>query len=235
MKRLKILIAATLVLTFLGIFIGCKKHTDKKPVCKMISATLVPSSDQAYRFSYDNDGRLVRVVAGFAVTTYDYTGNMTTVTNQDSGKFTSRMIVTMNDLKLATNVRTESDDSGANWANTVFEYNGEELSKSTFTSSAGGTATVSKYNWSGGNMVSIISATDTSTLEYYTDKPRQSGDFLLLEQTLQGYETYRNKNLLKGLSGADLIYEFGADGNISSLRVDQGGGSTFLDYQYQCN
>jgi len=223
-----------------GTFTRCKKNNDKAPECRIISATGVPGG-ASYQLTYDNTGKLSRVVLGQGVITYDYTGNgnMVTVTNMDSGQFRSRTVVTLNPVGLASNVRVEDDLTGATWSNTSYEYNGDELSRSTSTSSAGGAPSVSTYTWSDGNMISATTdptgpMPSTSTFEYYTDKPRQNGDFLLLLQLLQGYEIYRNKNLIKGISGAVLTYIFAKDGKIASLEVAEGT-TSFLDYQYQCN
>jgi hypothetical protein len=52
---------------------------------------------------------------------------------------------------------------------------------------------------------------------------------------LQGYEIYRNKNLLKTIAGTSLNYEFGTDGKISSLSATTGANETFINYEYQCD
>jgi hypothetical protein len=213
---------------------GCKKNNDKKANCQLISASS-PTAGNGYIFLYDNEDKLIRTSLGGSVATYDYSDNTTVITNLDSGKFTNKSTVTKNADGLAINVRTEYDQTGTVWNNTSYEYTGTELSKSTFTSSAGGNAMITTYTWLNQNLVASKQDTTVSTLGYYTDRPRQTGDFLSLIQFIQGYEIYRTKNLLKTLSGSNLIYIFGTDGKINSIEVVSGASTTFLDYQYQCN
>ncbi len=234
MRILKFFYFAILICTIAGLQSGCKKNNDKKANCRISSASSTTAGN-AYLFLYNNENKLIRTSLGSSVITYDYSGNTTTVTNLDSGKFLNKSIVTNNADGLAINVRTETNTNGSEWSNTFYEYTGTELAKSTFTSSAGGSATVSTYVWTNGNLVSSKTDTTISTLDYYTDKPRQPGDFLSLVQVIQGYEIYRTRNLLKTASGTNLIYIFGTDGKIISLEAVSGTSTTILDYQYQCN
>jgi hypothetical protein len=213
---------------------GCKKNNDKKANCLLSSASSATAGN-GYIFLYDNDGKLIRTTLGANVATYEYDGNTTIVTNLDSGKFLNKSTITKNTDGLAINVRTDYDLSGNTWNNTFYEYTGTELNRSTYTSSTGGIATITTYTWQNQNLVASRQDTTVSTLEYYTDKPRQTGDFLSLIQFIQGYEIYRTKNLLKTLSGSNLIYIFGTDGKINSVELISGASTTILDYQYQCN
>jgi hypothetical protein len=233
MTKLKILAAAVLILA-IGTFNGCKKSNDKKPDCK-ISALSSPASTDRNTLSYDASGKLSRLISGGSFTSYSYSGSTTTVTTLDSGKFSSKTTIFSNDAGLAINVRTESDEAGTIWNNGFYEYNGEELVKSTGTSSSGGPAVITTYTWNNHNMVSSTTDTTTTVYGYYTDKPRQTGDYFLLVQLIQGYEIVRNKNLLKSVSTSTLSYDFGSDGKITTLSVISGNSTTFLDYDYLCN
>jgi hypothetical protein len=84
-------------------------------------------------------------------------------------------------------------------------------------------------------MVAAISGTTSTTLDYYTDRSRQKGDYLYLAQYLQGFEVYRNKNMVKSISTTRFSYDFDADGKVTSVTISSGGSTSFLDYQYQCN
>ncbi|MDP4265753.1 MAG: hypothetical protein Q8941_24760 [Bacteroidota bacterium] len=234
MKTFSLFLLAILMLIMTGIFTGCKKSNDKKTSCKISTITPVPTGT-ALQLSYNSEGRLSRVVSGTSVLTYEYTDNTTIVTALNADTLNSKTIVNLNPAGLAINVRVETDASGANWNNTFYEYNEDELAKSTFTISTGGRPVISTYGWSNHNMVSSTTDTTTTNYGYYTDKPRQSGDYLDLVQQLQGYEIYRTKNLVKSISSAVITYEFGSDGKINSLQATTGTTSSFLDYQYQCN
>ncbi|MBS1597887.1 MAG: hypothetical protein JST75_06660 [Bacteroidetes bacterium] len=234
MKRIKTFATAIFILSF-ATFNACKKNNDKKPDCKINSITSPNSPGQQNTFSYDANGKLSRFISAGNFTSYSYSGNTTTVTALDSGKFSSRTTIVSNDAGLAIDVRTEGDEAGTQWTNGYYEYNGDELIKSTTTSSGGGAAVVTTYTWSNHNMVSSLTDTTTTIFGYYTDKPVQNGDYFRLVQLIQGYEIVRNKNLLKSVSGSILAYDFGKDGNISTLSVTSGTSSTFLDFGYQCN
>jgi hypothetical protein len=233
-NKLWILIILFVTPTLTVIFPGCKKNTDKKTQCEITSVSS-PLLGDTYLLTYDINRQLKRVTFGANISTYEYTPDKTTVTNLQSGVFQSKTVITFNSSGLALNVRSETNTTGTEWTNDAFEYNGVELAKSTTTSSAGGTPGIVTYTWVNQNMRSATSPAGTSVYEYYTDKPRQAGDFLSLVQLIQGYEIYRNKNLIKNFAGSDFIYEFGSDGNISSVKVTSGTNISFLDYQYQCH
>ena len=234
MKTFSLFFSVILMLVMTGIFTGCKKSNDKKTFCKISTIVPVPTGT-TIQLTYNSQNRVSRVVSGTAVLTYEYSDNTAIVTSLNADTLNSKTIATLNPSGLAINVRVETDASGANWDNTFYEYNGDELAKSTLTTSTGGSAVITTYSWSGQNMISTTTDTTTTNFGYYSDKPRQSGDYLDLIQLLQGYTIYRTKNLIKSISGAIFTYEFGSDGNITSLQVTSGTNSSFLDYQYQCN
>jgi hypothetical protein len=234
MKTCSLFLSAILMLVMTGIFTGCKKSNDKKTLCNITTITPVPTGT-AIQLTYNSQNRLNRAVSGTTVLTYEYSDNTTIVTSHNTDTLNSKTTITLNPSGLAINVRAETDASGANWNNTFYEYNGDELAKSTFTTSTGGSPVITTYSWSNHNMISSTTDTTTNNFGYYSDKPRQSGDYIDLIQLLQGYQIYRTKNLVKAISGAVFTYEFGSDGNITSLQATAGTSSSFLDYQYQCN
>jgi hypothetical protein len=239
MKTFKLLPTVTIAL-FTILFSACKKDKDAepKPTCRIITATPSSASSDPFNITYNSDGKPATVSSGNDVTTFAYSGSTAIATTNTSGVFSSKQIITLNSNGLASNVRTEHDLAGTNWNNSAFEYNGTELIKATYTSSGGGTPSVSIVTWNDGNLVSVSSGSSTTTLDYYTDKPAQTGDYLYLAQLVQGYQIYKTKNLLKSiLSGTDITgfdYNFGSDGYISSLTASGSSAITYT-YQYQCN
>ncbi|MEO8406220.1 MAG: hypothetical protein ABI480_16545 [Chitinophagaceae bacterium] len=233
---MKSLFTVCLLAVMVITFNGCKKnHDDKKRNCRIITATPIPGGD-GYIFTYGADGKLSSASLGPSFIQYANTGTTKIVTTTTSGQFVSKVIIINNAAGLALNVRTEFNPAGTNWTNTVYEYTGEELKKSTTTDSSGTTSSVTDYVWVNHNMVTGGTAGSTpTTFDYFLDKPHQQGDFFFLLQTLQGYEIYRPKNLLKEFGGSTFTYDFNADGNISLLGVISGGNTTFLQYQYQCD
>ncbi len=237
-RSLKLLILSALLFTASGIFSGCKKSNDKKPTCRIIAAS-IPSSGVVFNFLYNNNGKLSRISTAFGTASFDYPADNTViVTTQASDTFQSRKIIKVNAAGLATNVRIENNTAGTQFTNDAFEYTGNELAKQTSTSSFDPNPRITTYTWFNGNMVSIASGgAITESREYFTDKPRQDGDFFTFNQFIQGFEIVRTKNLVKSTSqsGLNFTYEFGADGNISSVKATFSSGvSAFQDYQYEC-
>jgi len=116
MKRIKIILTAGLILFLTIIYNACRKNNDKKETCR-ISTIGVRTSTTQNTFSYDASGRITRLVAGGNLTAYSYSGNTTTITMLDSGKFVSKTTVITNDAGLAINVRTETNEAGTEWDN----------------------------------------------------------------------------------------------------------------------
>lgn len=234
----KTIITGCLIFIATAALPGCKKSNDKKPTCRIIAAS-VPSLGFIFNFSYDNsNGKLTRISAGRNFTTFDYpTDNTVIATTLDSGRFQSKRIINVNAVGLATNVRTENNAAGTAFTNVAFEYIGEELMKSTGTSSSNPNPIITTFTWVNGNLITITSGgTIIERRDYFTDKPRQIGDFFSFNEFIQGFETVRTKNLVKSTSGTNFTYEFGGPaGNISSVQViSPGGNREFIDYQYEC-
>jgi hypothetical protein len=234
MKTLKTLIALAIVIGISGILPQCKKSNDNKPSCQIITVTPLPNGNPLH-FTYNQDGNPSQEVSGNLIMTFEYLTDSVIVRATNTGNFQYKTIAELNNDGLATHVRIELDSLGTTWQNTVYEYNGQELSKSTFTSSNGRAPVVSTYSWNNQNLVKIITDTITQTFGYYLDRPRQTGDYFLLTNDLQGFEIYRNKNLLKTIDATSLNYTFGTDGKIISLSATTGANENFLNYEYQCN
>lgn len=217
-------------------FAGCKKDDPgtTQPKCKITS--IVAGSNSA-TVTYNTDGTIASVTFGSVVTTYSYNGNVITETITSSGQTLGKLTVTVNSAGLATNVKTEIQ--GGEWDNEAHEYNGNQISRSTYTSSDGGDAEITTYQWSGGNMVSINDDGDITTIDYYTDKPTQQGDYLFILQLLQGYTIFKSNNMVKsatdGTDVTNITYTFDSDGKVTSFTEDDGSDQTAYGLSYQCN
>jgi hypothetical protein len=196
----------------------------------------VCSSD--LNMTYNAEGKLSAFNVNTIITTFAYSGNTIIADGTNGGAFSSKRIITLNANGLAANVKTETVAGGATWYNDAYEYSGTQLIKHTYTNSSNVTPEITTCTWSGGNLISVSTASSTSTLEYYADKPAQTGDYLDLIQLIQGFRIYKTKNAVKSIlnSGSSInnfSYNF-ADGKIVSVAVT-GNTSMTYNYQYQCN
>jgi len=241
LNTLKFSIAVVVAMIISQIFTACKKYNDdaNTDACSIITATNI-SENIVYHFFYKPDGKIYKAEAGAKVIKYEYSGNTTIITTIDSGRFINKIIATLNSLGFATNVRIQNDTAGASWNNTVYEYNGVEVTRSTYTSSGSGAAGIAMYHWSDGNLVSKSFASDTINYNYYTNQHTQEGDYIFFAQLLQGYKIYHTINLLSSYSSTTVssttffTYEF-ASGKISSFIAANSDGSVRFDYEYQCD
>ncbi|MFT3979137.1 MAG: hypothetical protein QM687_01615 [Ferruginibacter sp.] len=236
MKKHPIFAGALLCLSMTTIFSACSKDDDT-PACKII--TITPSAGTGTNITYNDDGSIHSISSGTSVKTFAYSGNTAIATEMNSGVFSSKVIITNNSSGLATNVRTENDMAGTSWSNLAFEYSGTQLIKQTSTNSSGGTPGVTTVAWTNGNPTEVSSGgSNIQTIDYYSDKRSQTGDYWDIAQTMQGYRIIRAKNPIKSiLSGStitNLSYGFNADGNITSLNAT-GGSTITYNYQLQCN
>jgi hypothetical protein len=233
MKLTKLFSAVTICITFCMTFTSCKKDNQPvapAPVCRITTLTSTSPGGGAasiYTIAYNEDGTTSSITIGNSVTTFTYSGNTIIETAITAGAFSSKKTITQNAAGFATNILTETNTSGTVWNNQAQEYNGTELTKSTFTSSSAPTPSVSTFTWSAGNLVSITSATSSSTLDYYTDKPSIPGDYLQLSNLVGGAVLYKTKNSLKsitspGPSVTSFVYDYSADGKITKVSISVG-------------
>jgi len=128
-----------------------------------------------------------------------------------SGLTTSDSVI-FNSAHLITSVQ------GFNGA--FFLYN-KNLQLTDFSQSSGIFFSSSRCIWdSDGNIATILSTSDTSTLTYYTDKPNTLGDFFGMSNfTLYGNPIFHSKNLTKSVvnrfNTINATYAFDQNNNIS--------------------
>lgn len=239
MKTRITIIAAIILIT------SCKKNTDKKASCRIVTVTQTSSgSSGLINISYNNDGKIstLNTSAGGSTTNkvFTYSGN-TIIIHATTGSSTSRDSVTVDAKGRPLNIRQFSDLTGENWTNIRFEYNGNDLLKFHQTSDGDATDETSIATYSNGNMMELQSPSGKSVLEYFTDKKVQQGDYLEISSLTQyGVSVYPHKNLVKVIDSGpgsliNFNYEFDADGRITKVIATGGSSSTEIAYQYQCN
>ena len=242
MKRTRFIILY-LVSGFCLLSLSCKKDHDQDSVqtsCRIITGLGGPDT---YHFTYNADGKIssLLVAPGKQKVTYTYEGNTTTVLLEENGKFKSKNIITNNTFGFATNIRRESNQAGTVWNNQAIEYNGTQLVKMLYSSSApNGNIHAVNYTWKDGNIATMESNGSVISFEYYTDKLNAPGEWRRFTELVEGYRLYDNKNLTKllksGTEITDFKYEFDATGNITRTTViEPGSGESFVQYEYACN
>ena len=215
--------------------LSCKKDAaPKKPDCKIVALII---GSNATSFTYDADGRLISKNNATGTDRFAYNANTIIITSTNGANVNTVKTVTLNANGLASNVSTD-DGAGTHLSDIVFEYNGTELSKETFTRPSGDTF-ITIHTFRDGNMVSSHVDTNTPTFVYSTDVPAQIGDFWNLSNLVQGYETVRTKNVLTSVEDGGSIstinYVFDAEGKITGFSNISNGVLLTLSYQYECN
>jgi hypothetical protein len=225
--------------------LSCKKEGDKKATCRIVTITTSESGGNSiFNVTYNNEGRISTLSSSgsnFSNKVFTYNGN-TVIANasNDDGSFGSRDSITLDAKRKPLNIRKYFDEDLSNFANFSFEYNGDDLLKVNQTSETGGVPETSVATYVNGNMVSLQSPSGISTLEYFTDKKVQPGDYLELSSFIEyGVSVYPHKNLVKTIANGSSIlnfnYEFNADGTISKVTATSGTTVSTVTYQYQCN
>ena len=226
------LLAGFIISNFLS---SCKKDaTPSKPNCKIVA---VIAGNNATSFTYDTDGRLSSKSSSAGTDRFTYNGNTINITSTNGTTVNSVKTVTLNANGLASNVST-NDGAGTHLSDIVYEYQGTELSKETFTTPLGDTL-ITIHAFSNGNMISSQTNTDTITFGYSTGVPANTGDLWNLSNLVQGYETIRTKNVLTSIeSGGNIStinYVFDTEGKITGLNNVSNGVLVTFSYQYDCN
>jgi len=224
---------------------SCKKNNDKRATCRIVTVTQSSAGNtSSINITYNNDGKIstlsTSTSSGSTSKVFTYSGN-TIIIRGTSGSSDTRDSVTLDAKGKALNVRQFSDLTGNNWSNIRFEYNGNDLLKYHQTSDDDATEETTVATSSNGNMVGLQSPSNNTTLEYFTDKKVQPGDYLEIATLIQfGVSVYPHKNLVKTIdSGSgnftNFNYEFDADGRITKVIATGGSSTTTLTYHYQCN
>jgi len=218
---------------------GCKKNKAIEPDCYVI--VIVPSSGAPVNFSYNSEGEIESIKEGLNSISFIYKTDSIIASQTRNNIFYEKRKYKLNSNGFPSNVRIESDQSGNNWINYSYEYNGTELKKMTITTSSAGLSQVYNYTWNNGNLTSITDGTNTHTYEYYSDKTYRVGDACFLMERLHDYGVgvMRTKNMRKsdqyvspaGSYTLNYNYEFDSKGKVTAVKEN----SLTYNLQYQCN
>ncbi|MBS1603735.1 MAG: hypothetical protein JST42_13785 [Bacteroidetes bacterium] len=233
-----------LLLTPLLVLAACRKHDTPPPPppsCLISDVFHTGFTNAgATKFTYDSQGRILRSVESDSIlTTFTYAADSVVANTTVNNAFVLRTITHNNKDGLATSLRATYNAEGTLWYHLTYEYNGQQVIRSSFTASTRPDTQITTFTWSGGNMVSLTSVSDTNSTtekwEYYTDQPRQQGDASFFDQFTGGFEIIRNKNLLKSRDGVAYTYEFIHDGKIGAVTGRDSIGDIFISkYDYDC-
>ena len=232
---MKTVIHAVLSIALIAITCTSCKKDDDVAVNQNCLITGYNVGSTSYVATHYSDGKIASITFGSDVSTFLYNGNTIIKTNRINAVFNSKAIITVGSNGLATNVRTEFNESGSMFANDAYQYNGTEVSKHTRTASVGGLGSITNYTYSGGNLISSNRNGVITTYEYNSNQVSQSGDYFGLQYVFNGYEVFRSKNTVRSInSGGNITnydYIIDADGKIATLK--EVSSSRILDYNYQ--
>lgn len=231
----------TIIVMIASLISACRKGDNKgldassNAVCK-ISRIIEHGTGDTIIITYDNLGRIISFSGTTSTSIYSYSTNKTVINKMVDGDFFSRTTFNLNKEGLPTNARTEYDQTGSQWVNIVYEYQGNELSKSTTTSSDGNAPVQAKYTWSNGDMISVSDGNEVTAFDYDISQPHRNGDYLSALQLLSsGLDIIKPKHLVTSMDGIQFSYSFSSEKNILSLSTQTGNASfKIYDYSYQC-
>lgn len=238
--------ALLFILCITGSFIvSCSKDNDNNSDCRIITITETGAGGTIIRnITYNNDGKISTLNSTGSLVSnkvFTYSGNTLIINSTDGGgAFSSRDSVTLDSKGRPVNIRQFYDQSGTNWSNFSFEYNGNNLAKYHQTSGSSSVPETYVATYSNGNMIGLQSTSGNITLEYFTDKRVVPGDYLEVLSLVQyGVTVYPHKNLVKTISSSGSItnfnYEMNGDGQVAKVTATSGSSVTTLTYQYQCD
>lgn len=211
-----------------------KDNPQPEPTCRIITAG---GEGLFFNITYNQEGKISKVTVESTTRTYEYSGNTAMVRTEVTGAFFSKTTYTLNNNGFVTKKRIEYNETGTDWINTEFLYNeNTQLIKTIVTESSDDIPTTYTYTWDNDNMVTAGRRSYT----YYTDKPRQPGDYTYFEELFEhdGMRVNNSKNAVKSTTvdgSMSITYTADQDGKITSLTTQRGTSIEIIDYQYQCD
>ena len=246
MKLPMMLVQSLSAFLFCNLVLSCKKGNNNPSSCHIISATLVSSQGTAsINFTYNNDKKISTLSMSGATTlnkVFNYNGNTIIVnTTTTGGAFEGRDSVTLDGRGRPINIRHFYNQGGTSWHNTAYEYSGDDMVKFMQGYESDNILDTYTVNSTAGNVVYWGNSGNSTSLDYYSEKNIQPGDYLSFEAMMQyGVNIYPHKNLVKQLESTggyytNLNYEFDSGGKITKVTVTSNFNVITFTYQYQCN
>lgn len=176
------------------------------------------SKNQVYDFTYDSQGRVVKVNLtrngeSYGNYTYAYSSNTITETHNYSSGSSSRTQYTLEDGRIVKKVYGSGTDTY------LYTYNNGYLATRSYTySGSTSPSRVYTYSWSNGNMVSESRESKTITFEYTNHiAPSVPIDFLEMDDFLAGFYGKTSRNLPSKLidnGSEELTYDWTMSGGL---------------------
>jgi len=230
----------SIILIALLAIASCKKDSgnEKKESCRITK--LIKNGTQEYDIKYGGDGKIssIELTPGTEKHVYTYEDDKATITITQNGSFQQRWIVTTNKNGLATNVLLESNQSGSDWFNQAFTYEGTSVVSNKATDSGSNDSATLNYIWENGNPAVLINNGDVFNYEYYTDKSYRPGDWRYIQELIGGYKIYEYQNLFKSSkinnNTTYYTYNFDDEGHITEVTSTSTNVTTAFKIVYDC-
>jgi hypothetical protein len=230
-----------LIAALLFINTGCRKDKVQKPACNI--SQLTSPAGKKIKITYNAEGKYAKIENGetgeTSIPVYSPGAIIYTITNSSTSTLVRKITIALNNSGMASSLKQEQyNAAGAptSLSNTVYEYNGTQLIKSTFSLPGSSSTSINTYSWTNGNMTSSYNDINATDFEYYADKPVQQGDWISIINLINTGFDYtmivKNKNLMKNYFGSLLSYRFDSEGKINAIYQD---GTLLYNMEYECN
>lgn len=211
--------------------------------------TALRAGGDAALFSYDGDKRLVSYEyqeSGTTTTkrTFAYAGDFIVSVTTESGVPKSRDTVRLNSAGYITSTVSVSLPADTVKQRTMYEYNGDKVSKATIYGVNPGNQPYTilyEYDSDGNISKETQSGGSVTTYAYYTDKTARPGGFFEVQSLLGGRgKLFNNTHLLKTetRSGSITTYTYDYDGNdrITKYTITRpGSATTSVNVEQSCD
>lgn len=237
---------APILLLLVPALAACRKNDKTGPAtAECRAATMIVdigTVTSVFSFSYDNDGKVSRIVNNQDEMIFEYGANGYVVRFLSAGKMFRHTTVSTDDRQrpVSAKILDYRPDGTFDTENVTCEYNAKNELVRQVSQKNGQPAVATATVWADGNCVAISDNSQSIALTYYSDKPAQQADVFRVNQLLlYGYVNVFNKNLAKSmktpLATTDISYDFDAAGRITTVRLETGVRMEKRSFQYDCD
>lgn len=247
MKFRNTILVPALLIAVVFTFSNCKKkEVEKKLSCKLISANVNydGNTSESYTFSYNNENKVSQISSTSGAykytTTLAYSGNLVEIIKREGPSVIEKKTLTLNSADHITRIEERDPENDTLISISMMNYNsnGELINYTTKYSNE--PARLTTVVTSNGNITSLASEGDVTTLEYNLSQNWRAGDYVdLIQRIFYGNNFYLfNKNLLKSMKMNGQIvnfnYSYDVDNNITQMETLTNGNTSIITYQHQC-